>query len=155
MTLPSSSVDSLFDQAKSYIAQHRADTPIPPAPANRGRFPQNVYDQIDEAALLADTTTVQPFLTPPSVPIIGPLWQRVRLAAHNLVVFYVNRHAGAQTAFNREVAGGLRDALAALEEDGGPATALEVAALRVEVQALQQRLVRLEQRGARGTNGAE
>lgn len=155
MTLPSAPTDSLFDQVKSHIAQHRTDVPLLPSRAERGHFPQNVYDRIDEAALLADTTTVQPFLTPPTAPIIGPLWQRVRLAAHNLVVFYVNRHAGAQTAFNREITGGLREVVETLDEVDGPAGALELAALREEVRSLQQRLARLEQGLPQATNGTE
>ena len=49
-----------------------------------------------------ESVYVRPFLTPPHLPLIGSLWQKVRAAAHDLVVFYVNRLAGVQAAFNRD-----------------------------------------------------
>lgn len=155
MTLPTPSIDNLFDQVKAHIALHRTDVASPPPQVRRGYFTEDVYDRMDTAAVLADATTVQPFLTQTRMPVIGAFWQRVRLAAHNLVVFYVNRHAGAQIAFNREVAGGLRKVVETLDEGEGPASALEVAALRREVKDLQRRLARLEQGGSQRTNGAE
>jgi hypothetical protein len=155
VTLSNPSIDTLFEQVKSHIAAHRKDVVAPPARASRGYFPPSVYDRIDEAGVLADATTVQPFLTPSTVPIVGGLWQKIRLAAHNLVVFYVNRHAGAQMAFNREITGGLREVVETLDEDDGPAAALELAALRTEIEALQRRLARLEQALPGGKRAAE
>jgi hypothetical protein len=148
VTSTTSSVDTLLAHITDHIATHRSAPPAPPAAARKGHFSETTYDRIDEAAVLADSVHVQPFLTPSGAPIIGGLWQRVRASAHQLVVYYVNRHAGAQVAFNREITGGLRDLVQDLDEDGGPATAMEVAALRAEVRALRERLDRLEQGAA-------
>jgi hypothetical protein len=137
-------VDALLAQITGHIAAHRSDAPGPLTAARKGRFSETVYDRIDEAAVLADSVHVAPFLTPARTPVIGGLWQRIRASAHALVVFYVNRHAGAQVAFNREITSGLRELVEDLDEDGGPANAVEVAALRAEVRALRARLDQLE-----------
>lgn len=144
MTSSQSPVDTLLAQITEHIAAHRSDVAARPVTARSGHFSETVYDRIDEAGLLADSVHVQPFLTPASVPVIGGLWQRIRASAHQLVVFYVNRHAGAQVAFNREITAGLRELTQDLDEDGGPASADEVAALRAEVRALRERLEKLE-----------
>jgi hypothetical protein len=142
-------------QITDHIAAHRAATPAPATAARKGHFSETVYDRIDEAAVLADSVHVQPFLTPASAPIVGRLWQRVRASAHQLVVYYVNRHAGAQVQFNREITSGLRELVQDLDEDGGPATGVEVAALRAEVRMLRERLDRLEKGVATPTAVAE
>ncbi len=148
MTSSVSPVDALLAQITDHIAAHRSDAPAPSPAARKGRFSETVYDRIDEAAVLADSVHVQPFLTPARTPVIGGFWQRVRASAHHLVVFYVNRHAGAQVAFNREITNGLRELVQDLDEDGGPPSALEAAALRAEVRALRERLDRLEKAAA-------
>ncbi len=58
-------------------------------------------------------------------------------------------------AFNREITSGLREAVETLDEDDGPASALELAALRAEIEALQRRLARLEQALPGGKVAAE
>jgi hypothetical protein len=155
VTLSTPSIDDLFEQVKTHIALHRADTAAPEAIKRGGRFSETVYDRIEEAGVLADATFVQPVITPVHVPVVGELWQRVRRAAHNLTIFYVNRHAGAQTSFNREVVSGLREVVQELDEDGGTASALEIAALRSEIRLLQQRLAGLEKTLAGRSNGTE
>lgn len=144
MTSSQSPVDTLLAQITAHIAAHRSDTAAHLTTSRGNHFSETVYDRIDEAALLADSVHIQPFLTPVAIPVIGGLWQRIRTSAHQLVVFYVNRHAGAQVAFNREITAGLRELTQDLDEDGGPATATEVAALRSEVRALRERLAKLE-----------
>jgi hypothetical protein len=51
------------------------------------------------AALLAEAQTA-PHLAPSAatrMPLLGPLWRRVRRQAHELVLFYVNRQAAQTT----------------------------------------------------------
>jgi hypothetical protein len=144
VTSSQSPVDILLSQVSARIAAYRSAAPARPAASRKGHFSEVVYDRIDEAGVLADSVTVQPFLTPVKIPVIGGLWQSIRTSAHQLVVFYVNRHAGAQIAFNREITNGLREVVQDLDEDGGPATAVELAALRAEVRVLRERLERLE-----------
>jgi hypothetical protein len=155
MTVTTPSIDHLFDRVKHHISLHRTDVAASLPRIPRGHFSETVYDRIEEAELLADSTTVQPFLSPVKTPVVGALWQRMRLAAHRLVIFYVNRHAGAQIAFNREVAGGLRELVQELDEDNGPASALELAMLRAEIMALHERLARLEEAQTPATHVAE
>ena len=144
MTSSQSPVDTLLSQITAHVAAYRSAAPSRAAASRKGHFSESVYDRIDEAGLLADSVHVQPFLTPVTIPIVGGLWQRIRTSAHQLVVFYVNRHAGAQVLFNREITNGLREVVQDLDEDGGPATEVEVAALRAEVRSLRERLERLE-----------
>lgn len=37
------------------------------------------------------------------IPLVGPLWSRVRLFAHQLVLFYVNKHVTHQTRVNYQL----------------------------------------------------
>jgi hypothetical protein len=49
---------------------------------------------------------VEPLIVPSprsSIPILGPLWDRIRHEAHNLVLFYVNRLAQKQVTVNRHL----------------------------------------------------
>lgn len=103
MTEEQAPVDQLLARIERHLAALRSDAAGGARPVRSGRLSQAVYDGIDEAGILMNATHVQPFLTAPQLPIIGPLLQRWRAAVHALVVFYVNRHAGAQAAFNREI----------------------------------------------------
>lgn len=71
------------------------------------------------------------------LPIVGRLWQLVRREAHQLVLFYVNRHLAHQTRLNNEIAGALRE-MAAL--------------LRAQDEEIQR--LRAELREARGDRDA-
>jgi hypothetical protein len=59
------------------------------------------------------------------------------LAAHKLVVFYVNRLAGAQGTFNREIVGALIALVYDLDRGGRANPEAEIAALRADVDALR------------------
>jgi hypothetical protein len=112
--------------------------PAQTAPAQSGGgFSNEVYDRLEEADVVMGAISVQPFLSPSHIPIIGGLWQRVRLAAHQLVVFYVNRLAGAQGTFNREIVGALTALVHDLDRGGRVNPDTEIAALRAEVRALR------------------
>lgn len=69
------------------------------------------------------------------IPILGPLWARLRREAHNLVLFYVSRVIGHQIQINRHIAGVLNRLVA------------ENVALRRQVQELEARLEALESQG--------
>lgn len=112
------------------------------------RFSPAVYERLEEAEAVLDAISVQPSLTPPHLPLVGPLWQRVRAAAHHLVVFYVNRLAGAQGVFNRELLGGLTALIDDLEQDTPGPSDREIGALRAEVQALRGEVEALKARSA-------
>jgi hypothetical protein len=102
-----------------------------------GDFSEEVYDRLEEADAVMGAISVEPFLSPPHIPIVGGLWQRVRLAAHQLVVFYVNRLAGAQGTFNREIAGALTALVHDLDRGGRANPEADLATLRAEMRALR------------------
>lgn len=60
--------------------------------SNLRLFNEN-YFRAETNIHLADSPAV-------NVPIIGPVWKRVRQFAHNLVIYYVNRHIAHQSQMN-------------------------------------------------------
>lgn len=68
---------------------------------NGNRFSSKFYETLYQAGVGFSDLTIQPNVTKSSTPLIGPLIDRVRLAIHNLVLFYVNQLAAEQAAFNR------------------------------------------------------
>lgn len=137
-------VEELLECIQKHLDARAGATPKVGTVRRGGFFSLAVYDQLEEAGAVTSSIYVKPFLTPPHVPVIGGLWQRMRSAAHELVVFYVNRLAGAQAAFNRQVVACL-DALVEDLDSGGRANLQsEVVALREEVKSLRARLDALE-----------
>jgi len=114
-----------------------------------GFFSPAVYDQLEEAGTVMGSIYVKPFLTPPHLPVIGGLWQRMRSAAHELAIFYVNRLAGAQVAFNREVVACLNALVEDLDIGGRANLQSEIVALREEVQSLRAQVEKLKAAAAR------
>ena len=109
----------------------------------RGAFSAEVYERLEEAEVIAEAVHVTPFLTPVHLPIVGALWQRIRGAAHDLAIFYVNRLAGAQAAFNREVVAGWAALVDDLDRGGRANSADDLASLRAEVAALRDQVAAL------------
>lgn len=132
-------VEALLERIQRHLdAKEGQAAPAQAAPARSGgSFSEEVYDRLEEADAVMGAISVQPFLSPAHIPIIGDLWQRVRLAAHQLVVFYVNRLAGAQGTFNREITGALTALVHDLDRGGRANPDADLAALRAEVNALR------------------
>ena len=73
------------------------------------RRANEIYHQID----------VEPLIIPSirsSIPILGPLWERIRREAHNLVLFYVNKLAQRQTRVNRHMVSTLNRLIIQIQE---------------------------------------
>lgn len=142
-------VERLLERIQRYLDRRAREPapgqPSPPLPV-KGRFSTEVYDRLMEADLIKDAISLEVSLTPSSLPLLGGLWQRARMAAHQLVVFYVNRLAGAQAAFNREIVAGLTALVRDLEHGESAALEAEVARLRAEVQALRAEVQALRAR---------
>jgi len=131
-------VEVLLERIQRHLdARKRQAAAMPAAAPRSGGFSDVVYERLEEADAVMDAISVQPFLSPPYIPIIGGLWQRLRLAAHQLVVFYVNRLASAQATFNREIVGALTALVRDLDRGGRANPDAEIAALRAEVCALR------------------
>jgi hypothetical protein len=131
-------VEQLLEQIQRHLdARQGARESRAVAQEHGDRFSETVYDTLEEAGVIIDSIHVQPSLTPPHMPLIGSLWQKVRVQAHDLVVFYVNRLAGAQGAFNREIAGALTALVSDLDRGGRANPEAEIAVLRAELRALR------------------
>jgi hypothetical protein len=134
-------VEQLLEQIQRHLDARQGVSIRSTAVSGHGDwFSTTVYDALDEASVVMDSIYVQPALTPPHLPLIGGLWQKVRIQAHNLVVFYVNRLAGLQGVFNREIVAALSGLVRDLDHDGRADVRAEIAALRTEVSALRMRV---------------
>jgi hypothetical protein len=131
-------IEQLLEQIQRHL-DARQDGPAGSATASShgDRFSETVYDSLDEAGVVMDSIQIQPALTPPHLPLIGGLWQKVRRQAHDLVVFYVNRLAGTQGVFNRAIMEALTALVSDLDRGGRANSEAEIAELRAELQALR------------------
>ena len=71
---------------------------------------------------------VEPLIVPSprsSIPILGPLWDRIRREAHNLVLFYVNKLAQRQVTVNRHLVSTLNRMAVQIQEQQRRIGALE------------------------------
>lgn len=77
------------------------------------RFSPEFYEHLYQANLAHNQVGVDLQVTPVSLPLIGPLIERMRSKVHQLVLFYVNQ----VTAQQREVNAHLLRALSMLSEE--------------------------------------
>lgn len=68
-----------------------------------------LYNQAETDPVLASSPATQ-------LPLLGRLWQFIRAEAHQLVLFYVNRHIGQQTQVNRHLVQTLNELTRQVEE---------------------------------------
>ena len=149
-------VEQLLEQIQRHLDARQGVSIGSAAVSGHGdRFSTAVYDALDEASVVMDSIYVQPALTPPHLPLIGGLWQKVRIQAHNLVVFYVNRLAGLQGVFNREIMAALSGLVRDLDHDSREDVRAEIAALRAEVSALRMRVEQTAQSTADASQRSE
>lgn len=137
-------IEELLERVQKHLDARKGASPKVETVHRGGFFSPAVYDQLEEAGAVMGSIYVKPFLTPPHLPVIGGLWQRMRSAAHELVVFYVNRLAGAQAAFNREVVACLNALVEDLDTGGRANLQSEIVALREEVKSLRAQLNALD-----------
>ncbi len=65
-----------------------------------------VAEALVRAGALLDAQETGPVLAPSpatALPLLGPIWRRVRGAAHQLVLFYVNRQAARASQVQRQI----------------------------------------------------
>ena len=108
----------------------------------RGCFTRVLYDELFEAIRENDRTYVPLCITQSSLPVLGRIIDALRRRVHELVVFYVNRGASRQAAFNNHIVRALGTLIAELEKDYTTKTELEH--LQEQVESLKARLDALE-----------
>ncbi len=142
--MPEAPIEELLARIQRHLDERRTAPAVNLPPSCHGDyFSQGVYQALEEAEALAESAYVQSFLTPTALPLIGGLWYRLRAAFHRLVVFYVNRSAAAQTAFNRALTVCLAALVADLDTGGRAETQVKIADLQREIQALRAQLEEL------------
>jgi len=102
-------------------------------------FNSELYYELRRLSLSGEQIGVGLSLTSSRVPVVGSLVQRVRLALHQLVIYYVNMLARQQARVNAYDARAWSVLMADLETK-----VAEVEALQREVAELQARIDRLE-----------
>ena len=130
-------IEELLERVQKHLDARKGASAKVETVRRGGFFSPAVYDQLEDAGAVMGSIYVKPFLTPPHLPVIGGLWQKMRGAAHELVVFYVNRLAGAQVAFNRQVVACLNTLVEDLDMGGRANLQSELVALREEVKSLR------------------
>jgi hypothetical protein len=131
-------IEQMLEQIQRHLDARQGALAGSAAASSHGdRFSEMVYDSLEEAGVVIDSIQIQPALTPPHLPLIGDVWQKVRWQAHALVVFYVNRLAGTQGVFNRAIMGALTVLVSDLDRGGRANLEAEIAELRAELQALR------------------
>ena len=145
------SVEQLLEQIQRHL-DARQGVPVGSASASShgDHFSETVYDSLDEAGVVMESIRVHPTLASPHLPLVGGLWQKVRGQAHALVVFYVNRLAGLQGVFNREVVAILSVLVRDLDRGGRADSQGEIAALRAEVAELRAEVDALKASATKG-----
>lgn len=109
-----------------------------PAPPNDLPIDSDLYHHLRLANQVYTLAETGPLLVPSSgtrLPLIGSIWQRVRVYLHNLALFYVNRAVAHQTSVNRHVISVLNQLTVANQAQQRAITALqaEIAYLRSAV----------------------
>ena len=138
-------IEVIMRQIREQLARQHGTQPTAPRDMPGIAFDATLYDELYAANQTFDQLYVAPYLTPSRIPLIGGLWQRVRLALHGLVVFYANRLAEAQMRFNAHAIRVLNEIVRSVDSAEMPD---KVARLERTVQELEQRLATP---GTRGT----
>jgi hypothetical protein len=142
-------VEELLAQIQRHLDARQGARAGEVAPLPHGdRFSATVYDSLEEASAVMDAIRVESFVSPSHLPLIGGAWQKVRWLAHDLVVYYVNRLAGAQGVFNREIVVALKGLVVDLDRGGQADPSEEFADLRREVAALRDQVAALRAQSA-------
>jgi len=74
-----------------------------PIPVGGERLPAAFYEHLYRAGLMYDEIDAKLYVTKSKIPLIGPLLDKVRYKAHELVLFYVNQVATDQMRFNEQI----------------------------------------------------
>lgn len=146
---PEINVDQIMAEIRERIRQRRQaigtarqDFPTLGAAAYPGEpegedYDADLYHHLKRANRLYADLGVEPVLAPSPltrVPVLGPLWAKVRREAHSLVLFYLSRLAQKQLAINRHLVSTLNRVAVQLQEQQR-----QIRALQAEIEALRRR----------------
>ena len=115
------------------------------ARARRGdatRFPEALYDHLEQANLNYDQAWVELSLIESHIPLVGRFVNRFKRELHRLVVYYANQLGERQITTNDAIVRALNQLVESLEQPDP-----QVEALQRRVDELEARIERLEQSG--------
>jgi hypothetical protein len=72
-------------------------------PRTATSLPAEYYEYLYRAGLAQSRMRIEQIVTPSTVPLIGPLIDRLRAKFHELVIFYVGQIADKQTEVNSDI----------------------------------------------------
>ncbi|MGC9522839.1 MAG: hypothetical protein ACP5HG_13275 [Anaerolineae bacterium] len=142
---PEIDIDEIMEEIRDRIRHRRKEQGEPrtlfpsfgvatyPGEPDREDFDVDLYYHLRKANELYWQRDLEPVLAPSvatRIPVIGPLWRKVRREAHNLVLFYVNRLARQEIYLEKHLVS-VVNRLAA-----------QVEAQRAEIEELRRRIIR-------------
>ena len=114
-------VEELMQQIRRQILEKKAaesaDDAARRVPVGGARLPADFYDHLYQAGLSYNQIHAQEHVVPSTVPLLGPLLDRLRRKFHELSLFYVNKMAGQQIAVNMHLLRALSILSEALERE--------------------------------------
>lgn len=134
-------VKSIMAQIRSYVAGTRPATGLEHVaqPGTR-RLEPAVYEALEQAGSELGSLHVSVYVAPARVPIIGGLLQRVRRAFHQLVVYYIDRLADAQTRINTRLVRALTGIVTHIDSEGQGEQVRDLEARMHEIESRMQTL---------------
>ena len=111
---------------------------VMPHPPAAGDYPATLYHHLRQLNELETAETAPILVDSPStrLPLLGPLWQLIRRAAHELVLFYVNRHITHTTISHNHLVNILNEQTRLLQQQQ-----TEIEKLQREVEELQKSVI--------------
>jgi hypothetical protein len=146
---PEIDVDEIMQEIRERIQHRREEMGYPrrtfpsfgaavyPGEPKHGDFDEDLYYHLRKANDIYMDLGVDPVLAPSlatRIPILGGLWKQIRKEAHNLVLFYLGKLAGKQTAVNRHLVSTINRMAVVLEQQ------------RTQIQGLHREIEQLREK---------
>lgn len=113
-------IEEIMQEIREKILAEQANLPpgSQPLVALSGkRFSPEFYEHLYQANLAYNQIGVRMHVTPVSIPLLGPVIERLRSIVHRLVIFYVNQTARRQSEVNAHLLQALNLLAQELEAD--------------------------------------
>ena len=99
-------IEEIMQKIRQQILAKKASTSADGEPVVQiggRRFSPEFYDHLYQAGLSYDKIFVQVHVSKNSIPILGPIVEKIRQKIHELVVYYVNQVAANQIRVNHHL----------------------------------------------------
>lgn len=113
-------IEEIMQEIRQKILAQQANLPAHSRPlvtVGGERFPPEFYEHLYQANLAYNQIGVKMHVTSTSIPLLGPIVDRLRRMVHRLVIFYVNQTAQRQIEVNAHLLQAVSLLGQALEEE--------------------------------------